>query len=76
MDQAMAFETVIANHSVKYGWARELIKVFRNGFKYNFGPALVHWKKTAIPKSSQLGLVPLMLACSNCPAENWRELHH
>jgi hypothetical protein len=50
MDQAMAFETVIANHSVKYGWARELIKVFRNGFKYNFGPALVHWKKTAIPK--------------------------
>jgi hypothetical protein len=50
MDAAMAFETTIANHSVKYGWAREMIKVFRNGFKYNFGPALVHWKKQSVPK--------------------------
>lgn len=47
---ALQFETVMGDHSIKYGWARELIKVFRNGFKYNFGPAFVHWKKTTIPK--------------------------
>lgn len=46
IDAANQFETVIGNHSIQYGWARELIKVFRNGFKYNFGPAFVHWKKT------------------------------
>jgi len=45
MDAAMQFETVIGQHSIKYGWARELIKTFRNGFKHNFGPAFVHWKR-------------------------------
>lgn len=46
IDAANQFETVIGNHSLQYGWARELIKTFRNGFKYNFGPAFVHWKKS------------------------------
>jgi len=49
-DAAMQFETVISNHSTRYGWSRELIKVFRNGFKHNFGPAFVHWKRYQIPK--------------------------
>jgi hypothetical protein len=44
--QADQFETVIGNHSLQYGWARELIKVFRDGFKYNFGVGFAHWKKT------------------------------
>ena len=48
MDAALQFETALQSHAIQYGWARELIKVFRNGFKYNFGPALIHWKKTAI----------------------------
>lgn len=47
---ALQMETVIGNHSQHYGWSRELIKVFRNGFKYNFGPAFVHWKKQPIQK--------------------------
>ena len=48
MSAATQFETVMANHSIQYGWARELIKVFRDGFKYNFGIAFTHWKKTKV----------------------------
>lgn len=47
-DQAMQFETALADQAVRYGWARELIKVFRDGFKYNFGAAVVSWKKTPL----------------------------
>jgi len=42
-DAALQFETALGDQSIKYGWARELTKVFRDGFKYNFGPAVVHW---------------------------------
>lgn len=49
-DQAMKFETAIADQSIRYGWARELIKVFRDGFKYNFGAAIVDWKKTPLKR--------------------------
>ncbi len=48
MDAALAFETALGDQAIKYGWARELIKVFRNGFKYNFGPAVCMWKKTPL----------------------------
>ena len=48
MDAALQFETALGDQSVKYGWARELIKVFRDGFKYNFGAAVVEWKRTPI----------------------------
>lgn len=48
MTQALQFETVIAQQSQRYGWARELIKVFRNGYKYNFGPAVCLWEKTPL----------------------------
>jgi hypothetical protein len=50
IDQAKMFETALADQSIKYGWARELTKVLRNGFKYNFAPTVVEWKKTAIKK--------------------------
>lgn len=50
IDRAKMFETSLADQSVKYGWARELIKVFRNGNKYNFGPAVVQWKKTPLKR--------------------------
>ena len=45
---ALQFETALGDQSTKYGWARELIKVLRNGFKYNFGPAAVMWEKTPL----------------------------
>lgn len=48
MDAALKFETAIGDQSIRYGWAKELIKVFRNGFKYNFGPACVLWQKTPL----------------------------
>lgn len=47
-DAALQFETALGDQSVKYGWARELMKVFRDGFKYNFGAAVVYWKKTPL----------------------------
>lgn len=50
MDQASQFELVLGKQAAKFGWSRELIKVFRNGFKYNFGPAVVRWKKTPVSK--------------------------
>lgn len=48
MTQALAFETVISQQSQRYGWARELIKVIRNGYKYNFGAAVCLWEKTPL----------------------------
>lgn len=47
-DAALQFETALGDQSVRYGWTRELIKVFRDGFKYNFGAAVVQWKKTPL----------------------------
>jgi hypothetical protein len=52
MDAATQMETVIGNHSTLNGWSRELIKVFRNGFKHNFAPAFVPWKRTQISQIS------------------------
>jgi hypothetical protein len=46
--QAMQFETALADQAVRYGWARELIKIFRDGYKYNFGAAVVSWEKTPL----------------------------
>jgi hypothetical protein len=48
MSAAMQFETVLGDQSVRYGWPRELLKIFRDGFKYNFGAACVYWKKTPL----------------------------
>lgn len=65
MDAAMAFETAMNDHAIKYGWTRELIKVFRNAFKYNFAPAVALWHKTPLKRVvtdtsiSQTGLAKL-----------------
>lgn len=45
---ALQFETALGDQSIRYGWARELMKIFRDGFKYNFGAAVVEWKKTPL----------------------------
>ena len=45
---AMQFETAIGDQSLRYGWARELIKVIRDGYKYNFGAAVCLWKSTPL----------------------------
>lgn len=47
-DAALQFESALGDQSIRYGWARELIKIFRDGFKYNFGAAVVEWKKTPL----------------------------
>lgn len=44
-DAALQFETALGDQSIRYGWPRELLKVFRDGFKYNFGAAVCRWKK-------------------------------
>jgi len=48
-DQALQMETVIADNSVKYGWARELIMYMRDGLKYNLGALEVSWKRKRVP---------------------------
>lgn len=47
-DVATQFEVLLGQQSQYFGWARELIKTFRNGFKHNFGPAEVEWAKVPI----------------------------
>lgn len=47
IDIATMFESTLAKQAEKFGWARELIKVFRNGDKYNYAPCVVDW--TRIP---------------------------
>lgn len=66
-DQAMALETIMGNHSIRFGWVRELIKTFRNGFKYNFAPVYVNWKSVPTKSvvngkdSSNAGLAKVIL---------------
>lgn len=45
MDAAMQMETVIDDQSVRGGWVRELLKFFRNGFKYNLSAIEVNWAR-------------------------------
>lgn len=45
IDEAMQMETVIDENSVRGGWAMELMKFFRDGFKYNYAPVEVDWKQ-------------------------------
>lgn len=45
MALATQMETVLGHHAKTYGWSRALIRTIRRGFKYNFGPTFVHWKK-------------------------------
>ena len=49
-DMANQFELVLQQQAQRFGWSRELIKIFRNGFKYNFGPAVINWRRTPVSK--------------------------
>lgn len=48
MDAAMKFETTLMKQAEKFSWARNMIRVFRNADKYNFGPAIVDWKSVPV----------------------------
>lgn len=45
MDQAMQMETVIDDSATRGGWAAELMKIFRDGFKYNLAACEVVWTR-------------------------------
>lgn len=45
IDQALAFETTLSDQAVRYGWSHAITRAIRRGFKYNFGPVAVQWKK-------------------------------
>lgn len=47
-DTALKFESLLADQSIKFGWVRELIKTFRDGYKYNFGAAVVDWSRIPV----------------------------
>lgn len=50
IDQAMKFETALADQAIRYGWSHALTRAIRRGFKYNFGPVAVQWKKQLMKK--------------------------
>ena len=43
IDEALQMETVIAEQSIRGGWVGELIKFFRDGFKYNISAVELVW---------------------------------
>lgn len=45
IDEAVQMETVIDDQSTRGGWVAELIKFFRDGFKYNIAAVEVPWKR-------------------------------
>ena len=47
-DAALMFEATLGKQAEKFGWSREMIMWFRDGFKYNFGAAVVDWKRVPI----------------------------
>jgi len=49
MDAAMQLETVIEDQSVRGGWVRELMLMFRDGFKYNIGCCEIAWDRSVTP---------------------------
>lgn len=47
-DPALQMETLVGEHSVKYGWAAELAMTFRDGLKYNLMGVEVFWKNDKV----------------------------
>ena len=45
IDEALQMETVIEDQATHGGWVGELIKAFRDGFKYNLMCCEVSWKQ-------------------------------
>ena len=44
-DAALMMDTIIGEQQVYHGWVSELIKVMRNGFKYNVAACEVDWAR-------------------------------
>lgn len=44
-DALAMFDAVLADNSIKFRWVPELIKVMRDGLKYDLGAAEVSWEK-------------------------------
>jgi hypothetical protein len=47
-DEALQFETIIANQAIRGGWTGEFIKAFRDGFKYNLAAMEVYWDNETV----------------------------
>ena len=45
MDEALQMETIIEDQATRGGWTKEFMIFFRDGFKYNFAPIEVTWKR-------------------------------
>lgn len=45
MDEALQMETLIEDQATRGGWVAELIKTFRDGFKYNVAACEVPWTR-------------------------------
>lgn len=44
-DAALMMDTIIGEQQIHFGWVNELIKVIRNGFKYNIAACEVDWAR-------------------------------
>jgi hypothetical protein len=49
IDEALQMETVIEEQSIRGGWVAQLLKFFRNGFKYNLSAIEVSWEDYIVP---------------------------
>lgn len=49
MDAAIQMESIIDDQAVRGGWARELIKAFRDTFKYNLAAVEIDWISEKLP---------------------------
>ena len=49
INEAKQLESIIDNQAVKGGWTSELLKLFRDGFKYNLAAAHVPWLTETVP---------------------------
>lgn len=47
-DAAMMYEALMAEHSVRGGWVRELQMAFRDGLKYNLAACEVKWAEETV----------------------------
>lgn len=48
IDEAMQMDTLMAEHSVRGGWVRELNMIFRDGLKHNIAALEVDWKRDTV----------------------------
>jgi hypothetical protein len=49
MDAALQMETIIDDQAVRGGWKREIMKFFRDGFKYNIAALHCPWERKITP---------------------------